>query len=135
VRLARPGAGIEPAALAAALVPLAAATAGWLAWRATPPEARMNGLLGHSWALCPWFVLGLSLPALGAVLWALRGLAPTRPRAAGFAAGLLAGALGAGGYALACTELAISFVAAWYTLGMLMAGLLGAWLGPRLLRW
>lgn len=135
MRLARPAARVEMAVSATAAVLLLAAMVGWLAWRATPPDARTDGLLGHSWALCPWFVLALSLPALVAVLWALRGLAPTHPRAAGFAAGLLAGALGAGGYALACTELAMSFVAVWYTLGILMAGLLGAWLGPRLLRW
>ncbi|MFY8018220.1 MAG: NrsF family protein, partial [Inhella sp.] len=42
---------------------------------------------------------------------------------------------GAGAYALACTELAVSFVAAWYTVGMLMTGALGALLGPRVLRW
>ncbi|MFO1333443.1 MAG: NrsF family protein, partial [Rubrivivax sp.] len=56
-------------------------------------------------------------------------------RAAGFAAGLLAGAIGALAYALACTEMAMSFVAAWYTLGILMVGALGALLGPRVLRW
>lgn len=134
-RLARPAARSEAPALLAGAVALAAGLTGLLAWQASTPETRMAGLLGHSWWECPWFVLSLSLPALGALLWALRGLAPTRPRAAGFAAGLLAGALGAGGYALACNELAVSFVAAWYTLGMLMSGLLGALLGPRLLRW
>lgn len=134
-RLARPGARTEAAAATTALVVLAAALVGLAAWQATPPEVRMKGLLGHSWWDCPWFVLTISLPALAALLWAMRGLAPTRPRAAGFAAGLLAGAIGAGAYALACTELAMSFVAAWYTLGMLMAGALGALLGPRVLRW
>lgn len=134
-RLARPAARTAAASSAVLGVALAAALVGVLSWLATPGEARLPGLLGHSWALCPWFVLGLSLPALAAVLWALRGLAPTRPRRAGFAAGLLAGALGAGGYALSCNELAMSFVAAWYTLGIAMAGALGALLGPRVLRW
>jgi len=134
-QLARPVARTSGPSSAVVGVVLAAALVGLLSWWATPGEARMTGLLGHSWALCPWFVLGLSLPALAGVLWALRGLAPTRPRAAGLAAGLLAGAVGAGGYALACTELAMSFVAAWYTLGIAMAGALGALLGPRVLRW
>ena len=49
--------------------------------------------------------------------------------------GLLAGAVGAFGYAFACEEASPAFVAAWYTLGMLMAGALGALLGPRVLRW
>jgi hypothetical protein len=134
-RLARPGARTDAASAAAALVVLAAAMVGLVAWQATPAELRLKGFLGHSWWECPWFVLTLSLPALAALLWAMRGLAPTRPRAAGFAAGLLAGAIGAGAYALACTELAMSFVAVWYTLGILMVGLLGALLWPRLLRW
>mgnify|MGYP000570694411 FL=1 len=86
MRLARPAARVEMAASATAGVLLLAVVVGWLAWRATPPDVRVGALLGHSWALCPWFVLALSLPALAALLWALRGLAPTRPRAAGFAA-------------------------------------------------
>jgi hypothetical protein len=80
-------------------------------------------------------VLALSLPALAAALWALRDLAPTRPRAAGAAAGLLAGSIGAIGYALHCPEAAIAFVAAWYTAGIALTGALGAALGPRVLRW
>jgi len=91
--------------------------------------------LGSSWLSCPWNVLALSLPGLGAALWAVRGLAPTRPRAAGFAAGMFAGALGALGYALACQEGSAAFVAVWYTLGIGLTGGLGALLGPRVLRW
>jgi hypothetical protein len=80
-------------------------------------------------------VLALSLPALAAALWAVRGLAPTRPRTAGFAAGLLAGSVGAIGYALSCAEASPAFVALWYTLGIALTGAVGAVLGPRVLRW
>jgi hypothetical protein len=104
---------------------------GW----ATPAPQRLAGLLGNSWTVCPWNVLALSMPALAAGLWALRGLAPTRPRAAGAAVGLFAGGLGAFGYAFACTEPALAFVATWYTLGIAMTALAGAALGPRVLRW
>jgi len=99
------------------------------------PGARSTLLLGHSFATCPWNVLLLSLPAMAGAFWALRGLAPTRPRAAGLAAGLLAGAVGAAGYALSCTELSMAFVATWYTLGIALTGALGALLGPRFLHW
>ncbi|MDE2299455.1 MAG: DUF1109 family protein, partial [Burkholderiales bacterium] len=75
------------------------------------------------------------LPALAGTLWAVRGLAPTRPRAAGLAAGLLAGAVGALGYALSCPEVSITFVAVWYSLGIALVGGAGAALGPRVLRW
>jgi hypothetical protein len=134
-QLARPVSRTAAPSRAVGAVLIGALAIGALSWWTTPSESRMPGLFGHSWALCPWFVLVLSLPALAGVMQALRRLAPTRPREAGFAAGLLAGSLGAAGYALACTDLAMSFVAVWYTLGMLMTGLLGALLGPRVLRW
>ena len=53
----------------------------------------------------------------------------------GAAAGLLSGAAGAAVYALHCPEMSAPFLFVWNGLGMLgMAGL-GAWLGPRVLRW
>ena len=134
-RLSRPGAPSGRAMLAVAGVATAMAVVGALATLGVQPDRRLADALGHSWALCPFAVLGLSLPALAVVLRAMRGLAPTRPRAAGLAAGLLAGALGAGGYAFACTESSVVFVALWYTLGIAACGGLGAALGPRLLRW
>lgn len=99
------------------------------------PDQRMATLFGETWLSCPRNVVLLSLPALAGALWALRGLAPTRLRSAGFNAGLMAGALGAMGYSLVCPEVSATFVALWYTLGILLTGLLGAVLGPRLLRW
>ena len=134
-RLSRPAASAGRPMLAVAGVAAAMAVLGMLATLGVQPERRLADALGHSWALCPLAVLVMSLPALAALLRAMRGLAPTRLRAAGLAAGLLAGALGAGGYALACTESSLTFVAIWYTLGIAASGALGAALGPRLLRW
>ena len=134
-RLGRPITRTSGPVRALLLVMLAMVLLGALTLLATPAGARLATVLGHSWASCPVNVLVLSLPALAAALWALRGLAPTRPRAAGLAAGLLAGGLGAFGYALSCTELSPAFVAVWYSLGIALAGALGAALGPRVLRW
>lgn len=134
-RLGRPVARVQAPLLAVGGVMSAAIAAGLLSWATSPAGSRLPGLLGHSWSTCSWNVLGLSLPALAAALWVLRGLAPTRPVAAGAAAGLFAGGLGALGYALSCTELSLPFVAVWYTLGMLLSTALGAALGPRVLRW
>ncbi len=134
-RLARPAAHTTVAARTTALVVLAMGALGAASLASEPEGGRLRALLGDSWAACPWRVLALSLPALAASFWALRGLAPTRPRAAGFAAGLLAGALGAFGYALSCPEASPAFVAVWYTLGVGLTGALGAALGPRMLRW
>ncbi|GAP36679.1 DUF1109 domain-containing protein [Piscinibacter sakaiensis] len=134
-RLARPlGELAGPGRIAVAVL-LAMALLALASWSGTPGERRVAALLGHSWSTCPWNVLVLSLPTLGGLLWALRGLAPTRPRRAGAAAGLLAGAVGAAGYALACLETAPSFIALWYSLGIAMSAGVGALLGPRVLRW
>ncbi|GAA4408995.1 NrsF family protein [Quisquiliibacterium transsilvanicum] len=134
-RLSRPVArlGTPRAVLSAVLTAMALLAAYALLTR--PAGERLAAVLGHSWLACPWNVLAFSLPALAAVLWAVRGLAPTRPRAAGCAAGLFAGALGAFGYALACTEDSTAFVAIWYSVGIGLTALLGALAGPRVLRW
>jgi hypothetical protein len=133
--LSRPVARLSASSRTTLAVIVAMIGLGLLAWWATPAGDRARALLGLSWASCPWNVLALSLPSLAGVLWAVRGLAPTRPRAAGFSAGLLAGAIGAFGYALSCPEPAVSFVAVWYTSGILLTALAGAALGPRVLRW
>lgn len=99
------------------------------------PSLQDEASAGHRGYGCPWNVLALSLPALACLLWAVRGLAPTRARAAGAAAGLTAGALGALGYSLTCPEVSPVFAAAGYTLGIGAAALLGCLLGPRTLRW
>ena len=134
-RLGRPAmsSAAPERALLAVLLLLAA---GALAQLAGADRAGWRVLwLGHSAPICPVAVLVLAVPALALAFAALRGLAPVRPRAAGAAAGLLAGALGAAGYALTCNELGLAFVLTWYTLGMALAAALGALLGPRVLRW
>ena len=99
------------------------------------PAQRAWLFFGDTWTSCPFMVALLSAPVFAAVLWAARGLAPTRPRLAGAAAGLLAGAIGALVYSLHCPELEAPFLGFWYLLGMLIPTGAGALLGPRLLRW
>jgi hypothetical protein len=134
-RLARPAAPIGAAPFALAAVLVAMLLLGAAEFALAPPAERYVHLVGQSAARCPWAILALSIPALAGILWALRGLAPTRLRAAGLGAGLLAGALGAAAYSLSCTEQSAAFVAIWYTLGIALCGLLGGALGGRLLRW
>jgi len=134
-RLARPVSRTRAPARAVMLVVAAMLLAGVLSLVTTPSAERVTHVVGSSWLVCPWAVLLLSLPALAGAMQALRTFAPTRPRMAGLAAGLLAGSLGALGYALACDEVSITFVAIWYTLGIALVAALGAWLGPRVLRW
>lgn len=134
-RLARPGdtAAAAGAVVAAVLVSVWAMAAIDLA--AEPAGARLATVVGQTAWPCVASIAMLSLPAMAALFLALRGLAPTRPAPAGLAAGALAGGIGAAVYALHCTEMAVPFLATWYVLGIALPAAMGAWLGPRLLRW
>ncbi len=100
-----------------------------------PPPARHAMLMGGSASICPFLVLVSALPPLIGLVWAMRGLAPTRLREAGAVIGLAAGGAGAFAYAWHCTEAGAPFLAAWYTLGIAAAALAGWLAGPLLLRW
>jgi len=134
-RLSRPAATWQSARTACICICGVMGLVGAAALALAPEGARWAALLGRSWWACPLAVLVLALPALAAVAWAVKGLAPTRPVATGFAAGAFAGALSACGYSLVCPEASPAFVAVWYTLGVLLTAAAGAWLGPRLFRW
>jgi hypothetical protein len=134
-RLSRPGVrlGRVPAVLVAPIIVI------WLmaayALLGTAPDERLALLLGQTWAVCPLLIAMLSVPVFGGTFWAMSGLAPTRPVLAGGATGLLAGAVATAVYALHCPEMAAPFLATWYLLGMAIPTVVGALLGPRLLRW
>lgn len=134
-RLARPGGKARFQGLTM-LVPFVAIAilAAIQLWEA-PPVEHIPLWLGQSWGLCPWRIVVLSLPILGAMIWALRGMAPTRLTLAGLAAGLMAGAAGAWVYAFHCDEVAMPFLALWYTLGVAVTGAVGALIARPLLRW
>lgn len=134
-RLSRPVARLAAPRTAVAAVLVTMGLVGAASLWATPAGERAAAVLGLTWFLCPWMVMAVALPALAAMLWAVRGLAPTHLRGAGFAAGLLAGAVGATGYSLACPETSAAFVAVWYTAGIGLTALVGTALGPRVLRW
>lgn len=139
-RMARPGMPLGHAVLWLAVLWLAVpplvlwAMALGALWQ-VPAAERMPLILGSTWRTCPFNIAALSVPAFVAGFWALKGAAPTRLAWAGAGAGLLAGALGALVYALHCPEMATPFLAVWYVVGMAIPTVLGAILGPRLLRW
>ena len=135
LRLSRPGLRLAwvPGALAAPVLAMWVLAASVLI-RADPSQ-RGQLFFGDTWTTCPFLVAMLSAPVFIAVLWAIRGLAPTRLRLAGAASGLLSGAIGALVYSLHCPELEAPFLGFWYLLGILIPTAVGALLGPRLLRW
>ena len=103
--------------------------------RSAPTGLRLSMVMGGSAAQCPWWIIAFSAPPLAGLIVAARSLAPTSLRLAGASIGLAAGGFGAAAYALHCQESAGPFLAIWYSLGMGLAAVAGALLGPRALRW
>jgi hypothetical protein len=135
LRLGRPGASV--AGILSTLV--APVLAMWsLAVVALVSTDRIHWLelvLGRTAVACPIFITLFAAPVFLGGLWAMQGLAPTRLRLAGASTGLLAGAAGAWVYAWHCPEFAAPFLGTWYVLGMAIPTLLGALIGPHVLRW
>lgn len=134
-RLAQPGVEVQKAWLAIAIPCLLLALITALALMRSPDGTTWSLISDHLWRSCPLDIAGLSLPGLGALLHAMRRLAPTHLAYAGAMAGLIAGASAAFVYCLHCPESQMVFWAARYVLGMAIPTILGAVLGPRLLRW
>jgi hypothetical protein len=134
-RLSRPGVqlGRTPFLLVAPVLGMWLLAA--IALLGAEPVGRESLIYGISWSECSFYISVVSVPVFIAALWVMKGLAPTSPLWAGAASGLLAGALGAAIYALHCPEMAAPFLAIWYLLGMLIPAVVGAIVGPVLLRW
>jgi hypothetical protein len=135
LRLGQPGAPVRGPVIG--LGGVALLVIGLVAWEQAGLDAtsRLGAVLGESWSQCSLRVGAISLAATPFVFFAARRLAPARPTLAGFAAGILAGAVAASAYGLYCGEITATFVAVWYSLGILTSGLMGAALGRWTLRW
>ncbi|MGH6611233.1 MAG: DUF1109 domain-containing protein [Burkholderiaceae bacterium] len=134
-RLSRPGARIGIAPIIAIAPVLVLWSMAAMVLLNAEPAIRDDLLLGHTWSSCIPEIALLALPTFVATFWAMRGLAPTRLTLAGAAAGLAAGGVGAMVYSLRCPEMEAPFLAIWYVAGIAVNGVIGALLGPRLLRW
>jgi hypothetical protein len=133
--LAHPDGSAHRSFLLAAAIFVVMAAIGMLQLSMTPVESHHALIMGVSSLHCPFLILGFALPVFAGNVWILRRAAPTNLRLAGFVAGLAAGAAGAWVYSWFCNENGMAFVAIWYTLGILLCGLLGALSGKKLLRW
>lgn len=134
-RLGRPGASARPPFAALCTVLATAAVAALAEQAALDAPDRLAALMGQSWSICPPLIFAMSLAAAPVVFLGARRFAPTRPALMGAALGLMSGAAAAGFYSLHCPELTASFVAVWYTAGVLAAGFTGAVAGRVALRW
>lgn len=135
LRLARPGVPLGGALRLAAVVPAIIVAALAVELMQVPRAQWLVKLAGVHWYVCVFNMVLLSLPILAALLFGLRFGAPARPTLAGAGAGLLAGSLAASLYVAHCPDDSPIFVAAWFTLAILIATGIGAVSGRRLLRW
>jgi hypothetical protein len=111
---------------------LCAGLAGLLA---AHPAARRAMIFGPMWTVCLTCIPLFSIGPFIALVWVLRKGAPTKLRSTGAVAGLVAGAVGAGACALHQPGVSLPFIGLWYAGPVLLCALLGALLGPRVLRW
>lgn len=134
MRLGRPGQSAVAPALALAVVLLIAGLTATGELIRTPPQERLQVLMGGSASVCPGYIFGLAGIGAMALIAPARRYAPTRPRLAGAAFGLMAGGIAGTAYGVHCPEWSAAFVVAWYSLGIALASLVG-WLAGRRLFW
>ena len=134
-KLIRPGQDEKILYKVILLVFLAIGVAGTVALAVQPSAAWRPMILGTEWAMCAFCIPLFAVIPFAALIWALRRGAPTNLRRAGAIAGLVAGALGAVAYGFHCPDDSIPFIALWYGAMVGLCALIGAMLGPRLLRW
>ncbi len=120
----------------ALLAPTALVAGGILVALGTTPSSEWwTRLVGTNAVACLTLIPAFAAAPLAGALLCLRGLAPTRPAAAGAVAGLLAGGLGAVLYGTTCIDDSPLFVATWYSLAITLVAGAGAVAGQRFLRW
>lgn len=135
VRLARPGMRAGSGRWLVLLGVLVVWLAGLFALMQAAPDERVAMVFGKTWKVCAINIVLLSIPGFVSIFWALKNMAPTRLPLARACGGLLAGALATLAYCLHCPEMEIPFWGVWYVLGMILSTVIGAVIGPRVLRW
>lgn len=135
LRLVKPGASLRRPILLLAAFPALLTGAVVAELIAIPSSLWLQKIVGTDALACLLSIPLLSAFPLCASFLALRQGAPERPRLAGAAAGLFAGASGALLYATHCPNDSPLYVAVWYLLAIGIAVTAGAAAGRRLLRW
>jgi hypothetical protein len=98
-------------------------------------SSMLHGATSVSPARCLLCTIFFAAIPFAALVWALRQGAPTRLRLSGAIAGVVAGGFGAAAYAFSCVSDTIPFIAVCYSAAIALCALIGAQIGPRLLRW
>jgi hypothetical protein len=135
VRAARPGEPGRAPLIVAALLFFAMLSAGIVALILSHPTTWGGMIFGPQWAACLVCIPLFAIAPFASLIWALRRGAPTNLARTGAIIGLVAGALGAAVFAFHHPGGSIPFIALWYGGPIVLCSLVGAILGPRLLRW
>jgi hypothetical protein len=135
LRAARPGEPGRRPLVVIGLLFFAVLSAGVITLVLRHPAAWGGMVFGPQWVACLVCIPLFSIVPFASLIWALRKEAPTNPAWTGAVAGLVAGALGAAAYMLHYPAGSIPFIALWYGGPIVLCALVGAILGPRLLRW
>jgi hypothetical protein len=135
IRSARPGEPGRRPLLLVGLLFFAVLSAGVVALVLADPAAWSGMLFGPQWAACLICIPLFAVAPFVSLIWALRKDAPTNLVRTGAVGGLVAGALGAAVFAFHHPGGSIPFIVLWYGGPIVLCTLLGAILGPRLLRW
>ena len=135
LRAARPGNPGRRPLIVIGLLFFAILSAGVITLVLSHPAAWGGMVFGPQWAACLLCIPLFAIVPFASLIWALRKEAPTNQAWTGAVTGLVAGALGAAAYTLHQPAGSIPFIVLWYGGPIVLCALIGAILGPRLLRW
>jgi hypothetical protein len=135
VHLSRPEAALGRWIWLLLLSPIILVVAAIIEMTMPQQKPMMVRLIGRNSSLCSIAISIFSLPILAGSLLALRHGAPSRPAFVGALAGVMSAALGATIYAAHCADDSPLFVAAWYSIAVVVMAALGAAIGHRVLRY
>lgn len=135
-RLMRPG-GERRASVVSAALPFAATLLLAAVSLGGAPKSHWDKMvMGDEWLECLISIPVIAIVPFAVVIWTVENnAAPTSLVRAAAISGLIAGGASAVGYALHCTDDSLPLVALWYGGTIAICTIVGALLGPRMLRW
>jgi hypothetical protein len=134
LKAARPGRLQHRSLAIIGLIVFAILLAGIVTMVLSQPATWGELVFGPQWAACLVCIPLFAIAPFASLIWALRKDA-SHLRWTGAIAGMVAGAVGAAAYTFHHPADSIRFLVLWYGGPIIACALVGALLGPRLLRW
>lgn len=105
------------------------------ALQAMPSAQWLAAIKGETLFACLLSIPLLAAPILACLLWVMRQGAPSNPSRTGAFCGIAAGCLATSIYAFHCFEDNPAFYGVWYSVGIVLVGIVGQQLGKKVLKW